>query len=104
MSCLCVWLLTVIDDITAQKVAASLSASPQPQPWTLHHLSIIWRTFLGQGLLGPQTLLRGFQLFMRVNTTTVLQPYRYLIVRLCVCVRECIFKCLFACVPVCVHV
>ncbi|XP_019712775.1 spatacsin isoform X1 [Hippocampus comes] len=65
VSCLCVWLLTVIDDITAQKVAASLSASPQPQPWTLHHLSIIWRTFLGRGLLGPQTLLRGFQLFMR---------------------------------------
>ncbi|XP_061138808.1 spatacsin [Syngnathus typhle] len=65
VSCLCVWLLTVIDDVTAQEVANRLSAAPQPHLWTLQHLSIIWRSFLGQGLHGAQTLLRGFQLFIR---------------------------------------
>ncbi|XP_077371965.1 spatacsin isoform X2 [Festucalex cinctus] len=65
VSCLCIWLLTVIDEVTAHEVVTSLSATSQLHPWTLHHLSIIWRTFLGRGLLGPQTLLRGFQLFMK---------------------------------------
>ncbi|XP_077424226.1 spatacsin isoform X2 [Vanacampus margaritifer] len=65
VSCLCVWLLTVIDEVTAQEVITCLSATSQLHPWTLHHLSIIWRTLLGRGLLGPQTLLRGFQLIMK---------------------------------------
>ncbi|XP_061620958.1 spatacsin isoform X2 [Phyllopteryx taeniolatus] len=63
--CLCTWLLTVIDDVSAQEVAACLSPPLEPHRWTLHHLSVIWRTLLGWGLLGAQTLLRGFQLFMR---------------------------------------
>ncbi|XP_077566374.1 spatacsin [Stigmatopora nigra] len=65
VSCLSVWLVTAVDDIAAQEVSAHLSEAPQPHPWGLQHLSIIWRTLLEQGLLGAQTLLRGFQLFCK---------------------------------------
>ncbi|XP_057692628.1 spatacsin [Corythoichthys intestinalis] len=65
VSCLCVWLVTAVDGIAAQEVSTHLSTAPQPQPWSLQHLSIIWRTLLEQGHLGAQTLLRGFQLFSK---------------------------------------
>ncbi|XP_061669465.1 spatacsin isoform X2 [Syngnathoides biaculeatus] len=63
--CLCVWLLTVIDNVSARELTARLSAPAEPHQWGLHHLSIIWRSLLGRGLPGAQTLLRGFRLFMR---------------------------------------
>lgn len=63
LSCLCVWILTSVDEVTAQEATAHLSVAPQHHNWTLHDLSIIWRTLLGRGLVTP--LLRGFQLFRR---------------------------------------
>ncbi|XP_054633322.1 spatacsin [Dunckerocampus dactyliophorus] len=63
LQCLCVWLLTSIDVVTAEEATSHLADLPQHHKWTLHDLSIIWRTLLGKGLVRP--LLRGFQLFQK---------------------------------------
>nr|XP_061780996.1 spatacsin [Nerophis lumbriciformis] len=63
LPCLCVWLLTSIDDVTTKEATSHLADTPEHHEWTLHDLSIIWRTLLGRGLVRP--LLRGFQLFQR---------------------------------------
>ncbi|XP_075941335.1 spatacsin isoform X3 [Anarhichas minor] len=63
LPCLCVWLLTSVDDVTAGEAAAHLAEAPEHHEWTLHDLSIIWRTLLGRGHVRP--LLRGFELFQR---------------------------------------
>nr|XP_057931633.1 spatacsin isoform X2 [Doryrhamphus excisus] len=63
LQCLCVWLLSSIDNVTAEEATSHLADMPQHPQWTLHDLSIIWRTLLGRGLVRP--LLRGFQLFQR---------------------------------------
>ncbi|XP_071396298.1 spatacsin [Centroberyx affinis] len=63
LQCLCVWVLTSVDDVTAAEAAAHLADAPQHHEWTLHDLSIIWKTLLGRGHVRP--LLRGFRLFLR---------------------------------------
>uniref|UniRef100_A0A3Q3AA47 SPG11 vesicle trafficking associated, spatacsin n=1 Tax=Kryptolebias marmoratus TaxID=37003 RepID=A0A3Q3AA47_KRYMA len=63
LSCLCVWVLTSVDDDTAEKATSHLIDVPQHHEWTLHDLSIIWRTLLGRGHVRP--LLHGFELFHR---------------------------------------
>ncbi|KAJ0069816.1 hypothetical protein NL108_014746, partial [Boleophthalmus pectinirostris] len=63
LSCLCVWVLTSVDETTAREATSHLSVAPQHHDWTLHDLSIIWRTLLGRGQVAP--LLRGFQLFQK---------------------------------------
>ncbi|KAM3870218.1 spatacsin [Diretmus argenteus] len=63
LQCLCVSVLTSIDDVTAGEATAHLADGPRHHEWTLHDLSIIWKTLLGRGLVRP--LLRGFQLFQR---------------------------------------
>uniref|UniRef100_A0A3B4X4B6 SPG11 vesicle trafficking associated, spatacsin n=1 Tax=Seriola lalandi dorsalis TaxID=1841481 RepID=A0A3B4X4B6_SERLL len=60
---LCVWVLTSVDDVTAGEATSHLVVAPQHHDWTLHDLSIIWRTLLGRGRIRP--LLRGFELFQR---------------------------------------
>ncbi|XP_056243814.1 spatacsin isoform X2 [Seriola aureovittata] len=60
---LCVWVLTSVDDVTAGEATSHLVVAPQHHDWTLHDLSIIWRTLLGRGCIRP--LLRGFELFQR---------------------------------------
>uniref|UniRef100_A0A8C2Z1E5 SPG11 vesicle trafficking associated, spatacsin n=1 Tax=Cyclopterus lumpus TaxID=8103 RepID=A0A8C2Z1E5_CYCLU len=60
---LCVWLLTSVDDGASGEATAHLAEAPQHHEWTLHDLSIIWRTLLGRGHVRP--LLRGFELFQR---------------------------------------
>ncbi|XP_037306899.2 spatacsin isoform X2 [Pungitius pungitius] len=60
---LCVWLLTSVGSAAAAEATAHLAEAPQHHQWTLHDLSIIWRTLLGRGHVRP--LLRGFQLFQR---------------------------------------
>lgn len=68
VSCLCVWVLTSVDDVTARAEAtAHLADAPEHHDWTLHDLSVLWRTLLGRGRVAP--LLRGFQLFQRVRHT-----------------------------------
>ncbi|XP_020490583.2 spatacsin isoform X1 [Labrus bergylta] len=63
LPCMCVWVLTSVDDATADEATSHLDEAPQHHEWTLHDLSIIWRTLLGRGHVRP--LLRGFQLFQR---------------------------------------
>ncbi|XP_037539687.1 spatacsin [Nematolebias whitei] len=63
LSCLCVWLLTSVDAVTAEIASAHLAEAPQHHEWTLQDLSIIWRTLLGRGHVIP--LLHGFKLFQR---------------------------------------
>ncbi|KAK7891255.1 hypothetical protein WMY93_023218 [Mugilogobius chulae] len=63
LSCLCVWVLTSVNETIAGKATSHLNVAPQHHDWTLHDLSIIWRTLLGRGQVTP--LLRGFHLFQR---------------------------------------
>uniref|UniRef100_A0A1A7YYA7 Spastic paraplegia 11 n=1 Tax=Iconisemion striatum TaxID=60296 RepID=A0A1A7YYA7_9TELE len=63
LPCLCVWVLTSVDDATADQATSHLIEAPQHHEWTLHDLSIIWKTLLEQGHVRP--LLRGFELFQR---------------------------------------
>ncbi|KAL7401647.1 hypothetical protein ABVT39_002603 [Epinephelus coioides] len=63
LPCLCVWVLTSVDDVAAGEATSHLAEAPQHHEWTLHDLSIIWRTLLGLGHVRP--LLRGFELFER---------------------------------------
>ncbi|TNN00676.1 hypothetical protein fugu_011922 [Takifugu bimaculatus] len=63
LACLCVWVLTSVDDITASEATSHLDEGPEHHHWTLHDLSVIWRTLLGRGCVRP--LLRGFELFQR---------------------------------------
>ncbi|XP_026220471.1 spatacsin isoform X2 [Anabas testudineus] len=63
LPCLCVWVLTSVDSATAGGATSHLVEVPQHHEWTLHDLSIIWRTLLGRGCVRP--LLRGFELFQR---------------------------------------
>lgn len=63
VSCLCVWVLSSVDEPTAREATSHLDVAPQHHDWTLHDLSIIWKTLLGQCQVTP--LLRGFQLFQR---------------------------------------
>ncbi|KAJ3595909.1 hypothetical protein NHX12_002321 [Muraenolepis orangiensis] len=64
LQCLCVWVLTSTDDVTAAKATAHLQEAARHRDWTLHDLSIIWKSSLRQGQVKP--LLRGFQLFQRL--------------------------------------
>ncbi|XP_060933341.1 spatacsin [Limanda limanda] len=63
LPCLCAWVLTSVNDVTLSEATAHLLEAPQHHEWTLHDLSIIWRTLLGRGHVRP--LLRGFALFQR---------------------------------------
>ncbi|XP_073327338.1 spatacsin [Pagrus major] len=63
LPCLCVWVLTSVDDVTYGEATSHLVEAAQHHEWTLHDLSIIWRTLLGRGHVRP--LLRGFELFQQ---------------------------------------
>ncbi|XP_060932341.1 spatacsin-like [Limanda limanda] len=63
LPCLCAWVLTSVNDVTLSEATAHLLEAPPHHLWTLHDLSIIWRTLLGRGHVRP--LLRGFALFQR---------------------------------------
>uniref|UniRef100_A0AAZ3P5V7 Spatacsin C-terminal domain-containing protein n=1 Tax=Oncorhynchus tshawytscha TaxID=74940 RepID=A0AAZ3P5V7_ONCTS len=63
LQCLCVWVLTSVDEVIATEATAHLEESPQRHEWNLHDLSIIWKTLLRKCRIRP--LIRGFQLFQR---------------------------------------
>ncbi|XP_023811202.1 spatacsin isoform X3 [Oryzias latipes] len=63
VSCLCVWLLTSVDEVTAGEATFHLIEAPRYHEWTLHDLSVIWKVLLGRGHVRP--LLRGFELFQK---------------------------------------
>ncbi|XP_038130173.1 spatacsin isoform X2 [Cyprinodon tularosa] len=64
LPCLCVWILTSVDNKTAEEATSHLAEAPQHHEWTLHDLSIIWKTLLWRGHF--RILLRGFELFQQV--------------------------------------
>ncbi|XP_048829392.1 spatacsin isoform X2 [Brienomyrus brachyistius] len=61
--CLCVWILTSVDDGIARQATAHLRESVRHHSWGLHDLSMIWRTLLRNRKVRP--LIRGFQLFQK---------------------------------------
>uniref|UniRef100_A0A674AZK9 SPG11 vesicle trafficking associated, spatacsin n=1 Tax=Salmo trutta TaxID=8032 RepID=A0A674AZK9_SALTR len=63
LQCLCVWVLTSVDEVIATEATAHLEESPRSHEWNLHDLSIIWKTLLRKCRVRP--LIRGFQLFQR---------------------------------------
>ncbi|XP_036390743.1 spatacsin [Megalops cyprinoides] len=63
LQCLCVWVLTSVDDVTVEEATAHISESLRQHAWNLHDLSIIWKALLNKRKIRP--LIRGFQFFQR---------------------------------------
>ncbi|XP_059916690.1 spatacsin isoform X3 [Gadus macrocephalus] len=70
LQCLCVWVLTSVDDVTAAEATAHLQDAAQHHDWTLHDLSIIWKNTLSGGRVKP--LLLGFTLFQKESPLVLL--------------------------------
>ncbi|XP_057636203.1 spatacsin [Chionomys nivalis] len=61
--CLCVWIVTSVEDRVAAEAMEHIQASVEDHPWSLEDLSVIWRTVLTRQK--SHTLIRGFQLFIK---------------------------------------
>ncbi|KAI7811577.1 spatacsin isoform X1 [Triplophysa rosa] len=63
LQCLCVWILTSVEDEISEEATAHIDENPSHHVWNLHDLSILWKTLLHRSKIRP--LIRGFQLFQR---------------------------------------
>ncbi|XP_055048044.2 spatacsin isoform X1 [Misgurnus anguillicaudatus] len=63
LQCLCVWILTSVEDEISEEATAHINENPSHHTWNLHDLSILWKTLLNKNRVKP--LIRGFQLFQR---------------------------------------
>eukprot|EP00076_Gallus_gallus_P010413 XP_004943994.1 spatacsin isoform X3 [Gallus gallus] len=61
--CLCVWIITSVDDVTRSEATKHIQSSVENHKWDLHDLSLIWKVLLRKQKC--QTLIRGFQLFLK---------------------------------------
>ncbi|XP_063203119.1 spatacsin isoform X2 [Chroicocephalus ridibundus] len=61
--CLCVWIITTVDDATRAEATNHIQSSAENHEWDLHDLSVIWKVFLREQK--SKTLLNGFQLFLK---------------------------------------
>ncbi|NXN39089.1 SPTCS protein, partial [Rhinoptilus africanus] len=61
--CLCVWIITTVDDATRAEATKHIQSSAENHEWDLHDLSVIWKVFLREQK--SKTLLNGFQLFLK---------------------------------------
>ncbi|XP_074956957.1 spatacsin [Phalacrocorax aristotelis] len=61
--CLCVWIITTVDDTTRAEATNHIQSSAENHKWDLHDLSVIWKVFLRKQK--SKTLLNGFQLFLK---------------------------------------
>ncbi|KAK2524422.1 Spg11 [Columba guinea] len=61
--CLCVWIITTVDDTTRAEATNHIESSVENHQWDLHDLSVIWKVFLRKQR--SKTLLNGFQLFLK---------------------------------------
>ncbi|KAL1786843.1 spatacsin isoform X1 [Sigmodon hispidus] len=61
--CLCVWIVTSVEDRVAAEAMGHIQASVEGHPWSLEDLSIIWRTVLTRQK--SHTLIQGFRLFIK---------------------------------------
>lgn len=64
--CLCVWIITSVDNATAAEATKHIQGSVENHEWDLHDLSAIWKMFLRKQK--SKTLMNGFQLFLKVMT------------------------------------
>ncbi|NXJ00144.1 SPTCS protein, partial [Psophia crepitans] len=61
--CLCVWIITTVDDITRAEATNHIQSSAEHHEWDLHDLAVIWKVFLRKQK--SKALLNGFQLFLK---------------------------------------
>ncbi|KFQ35863.1 Spatacsin, partial [Merops nubicus] len=61
--CLCVWIITTVDDATRAEATNHIQSSAENHEWDLYDLSVIWKVFLRKQR--SKTLLNGFQLFLK---------------------------------------
>ncbi|XP_007619545.2 spatacsin isoform X1 [Cricetulus griseus] len=61
--CLCVWIVTSVEDRVAAEAMGHIQASVEDHSWSLEDLSMIWRTVLTRQK--SHTLIRGFRLFIK---------------------------------------
>ncbi|KAM9532540.1 spatacsin [Guaruba guarouba] len=63
LHCLCVWVITAVDDTTRAEATNHIQSSAENYEWDLHDLAVIWKVFLRKQK--SRTLLSGFQLFLK---------------------------------------
>ncbi|KAM7039231.1 spatacsin [Acridotheres tristis] len=63
ISCLCVWIITSVDEATRAEATAHTPSWPESPQWDLQDLAAIWKVFLRKKK--SKTLLNGFQLFLK---------------------------------------
>ncbi|NXP91110.1 SPTCS protein, partial [Passerina amoena] len=63
ISCLCVWIITSVDDATRAEATAHTQGRAEGPQWDLQDLAVIWKVFLRKQK--SKTLLKGFQLFLK---------------------------------------
>ncbi|XP_045142394.1 spatacsin [Echinops telfairi] len=63
LSCLCVWIITSVEESVAAEAMDHLQGSIEGHTWDLGDLSAAWRTLLAKQK--SKTLIRGFQLFVQ---------------------------------------
>ncbi|XP_065403936.1 spatacsin isoform X6 [Macaca fascicularis] len=63
ISCLCVWIITSVEDSVATEAMGHIQDSIEDHTWNLEDLSVIWRALLTRQK--SKTLIRGFQLFFK---------------------------------------
>ncbi|XP_030353293.1 spatacsin [Strigops habroptila] len=63
LHCLCVWVITAVDDTTRAEATSHIQSSAESHEWDLHDLAVIWKVFLRKQK--SRTLLNGFQLFLK---------------------------------------
>uniref|UniRef100_A0A8D2B0G6 SPG11 vesicle trafficking associated, spatacsin n=1 Tax=Sciurus vulgaris TaxID=55149 RepID=A0A8D2B0G6_SCIVU len=61
--CLCVWIITSVEDSVAAEVVGHIQGSIEDHTWDLEDLSLIWRTLLTRQK--SKILIRAFQLFFK---------------------------------------
>ncbi|XP_054498298.2 spatacsin isoform X1 [Agelaius phoeniceus] len=63
ISCLCVWIITSVDDATRAEATAHSQGRAEGPQWDLQDLAVIWKVLLRKQK--SKTLLSGFQLFLK---------------------------------------
>ncbi|NXS98172.1 SPTCS protein, partial [Jacana jacana] len=61
--CLCVWIITTVDDATRAEATSHIQSSAESHNWDLHDLAALWKVVLRKQK--SKTLLNGFQLFLK---------------------------------------
>ncbi|XP_071610161.1 spatacsin isoform X1 [Heliangelus exortis] len=61
--CLCVWIITSVDDVTRAEATNHIQSSAENHKWDLHDLSVICKVLLRKQK--SKVLLNGFQLFLK---------------------------------------